>query len=144
MIESILIVCEGNICRSPMAEAMLRQAMPGRRVASAGLNALVGMPAAPYVQDVMRLRGFDVSTHRAQQIGRSLCTDADLILVMDRRQRVSLENQFPFVRGRVFRVGEYTDFDVHDPYRQPRFVFERCARLIELGVTEWSKRLRIV
>jgi len=90
MMESILIVCEGNICRSPMAEAMLRQAMPGRRVASAGLNALVGMPAAPYAQEVMRMRGFDVSTHRAQQIGRSLCTDADLILVMDRRQRASL------------------------------------------------------
>ncbi|WP_186288938.1 low molecular weight protein-tyrosine-phosphatase [Burkholderia gladioli] len=144
MMDSILVVCEGNICRSPMAEAMLRQAVPGRRVASAGLNALVGMPASPYAQEVMRTRGLDVSTHRAQQIGRCLCADADLILVMARGQRLSLESRFPFVRGRVFRLGEHTDFDVHDPYRQPRFVFERCARLIELGVSEWSRRLRIV
>ncbi|WP_186169478.1 low molecular weight phosphotyrosine protein phosphatase [Burkholderia gladioli] len=144
MMDSILIVCEGNICRSPMAEAMLRQAVPGRRVASAGLNALVGMPASPYAQEVMRMRGLDVSTHRAQQIGRCLCADADLILVMARGQRLSLESRFPFVRGRVFRLGEHTDFDVHDPYRQPRFVFERCARSIELGVSEWSRRLRIV
>ncbi|WP_186110235.1 low molecular weight protein-tyrosine-phosphatase [Burkholderia gladioli] len=144
MMDSILIVCEGNICRSPMAEAMLRQAVPERRVASAGLNALVGMPASPYAQEVMRMRGLDVSTHRAQQIGRCLCADADLILVMARGQRLSLESRFPFVRGRVFRLGEHTDFDVHDPYRQPRFVFERCARLIELGVSEWSRRLRIV
>ncbi|MDN7496472.1 low molecular weight protein-tyrosine-phosphatase [Burkholderia gladioli] len=144
MMDSILVVCEGNICRSPMAEAMLRQAVPGRRVTSAGLNALVGMPASPYAQEVMRMRGLDVSTHRAQQIGRCLCADADLILVMARGQRLSLESRFPFVRGRVFRLGEHTDFDVHDPYRQPRFVFERCARLIELGVSEWSRRLRIV
>ncbi|WP_186190399.1 low molecular weight protein-tyrosine-phosphatase [Burkholderia gladioli] len=144
MMDSILVVCEGNICRSPMAEAMLRQAVPGRRVASAGLNALVGMPASPYAQEVMRMRGLDVSTHRAQQIGHCLCADADLILVMARGQRLSLESRFPFVRGRVFRLGEHTDFDVHDPYRQPRFVFERCARLIELGVSEWSRRLRIV
>ncbi|WP_186121635.1 low molecular weight protein-tyrosine-phosphatase [Burkholderia gladioli] len=144
MMDSILVVCEGNICRSPMAEAMLRQAVPGRRVASAGLNALVGMPASPYAQEVMRMRGLDVSTHRAQQIGRCLCADADLILVMARGQRLSLESRFPFVRGRVFRLGEHTDFDVHDPYRQPRFVFERCARLIDLGVSEWSRRLRIV
>ena len=61
MMDSILVVCEGNICRSPMAEAMLRQAVPGRRVASAGLNALVGMPASPYAQH------FDIDFVRVYQ-----------------------------------------------------------------------------
>lgn len=44
MIESILIVCEGNLCRSPMAAALFAAALPGRAVTSAGLNALVGLP----------------------------------------------------------------------------------------------------
>lgn len=144
MIESILIVCEGNLCRSPMAVALFAAALPGRAVTSAGLNALVGLPAAPLAQDVMRERGVDLSAHRAQQLGRAHCASADLILVMDRGQRRLVEERYPLARGKVFRIGEHENFDVHDPYRQPRFVFERSARLLELGVNGWLSRLRLV
>ncbi|AOJ01057.1 MULTISPECIES: low molecular weight protein-tyrosine-phosphatase [Burkholderia] len=144
MIESILVVCEGNLCRSPMAAAFFAAALPGRTVTSAGFNALVGMPAAPLAQDVMRERGIDLSAHRAQQLGRAQCASADLILVMDRGQRRLVEDQYPLARGKVFRIGEHENFDVRDPYRQPRFVFERSARLIELGVNGWLSRLRLV
>ncbi|MBM5578773.1 low molecular weight protein-tyrosine-phosphatase [Burkholderia pseudomallei] len=144
MIESILIVCEGNLCRSPMAAALFAATLPGRAVTSAGLNALVGLPAAPLAQDVMRERGVDLSAHRAQQLGRAHCASADLILVMDRGQRRLVEERYPLARGKVFRIGEHENFDVHDPYRQPRFVFERSARLLELGVNGWLSRLRLV
>ncbi|ABN91642.1 low molecular weight protein-tyrosine-phosphatase [Burkholderia pseudomallei] len=144
MIESVLIVCEGNLCRSPMAAALFAAALPGRAVTSAGLNALVGLPAAPLAQDVMRERGVDLSAHRAQQLGPAHCASADLILVMDRGQRRLVEERYPLARGKVFRIGEHENFDVHDPYRQPRFVFERSARLLELGVNGWLSRLRLV
>ncbi len=92
----------------------------------------------------MRERGVDLSAHRAQQLGRAHCASADLILVMDRGQRRLVEERYPLARGKVFRIGEHENFDVHDPYRQPRFVFERSARLLELGVNGWLSRLRLV
>ncbi|ABC39533.1 low molecular weight protein-tyrosine-phosphatase [Burkholderia thailandensis] len=144
MIDSILVVCEGNLCRSPMAAALFAASLPGRTVTSAGFNALVGLPAAPLAQDVMRERGIDLSAHRAQQLGRAQCATADLILVMDHGQRRLVEERHPLARGKVFRIGEHENFDVHDPYRQPRFVFERSARLLELGVNGWLARLRLV
>jgi protein-tyrosine phosphatase len=125
VIGTILVVCEGNVCRSPMAEALLGAALPDVKV-------------------VMRERGVDIGEHRARQISRSLCVEADLILVMDRDQRRFLEERYSFARGKVFRLGEHDDFDIHDPYRQPRFVFERCARLIEAGIARWLTRLQLV
>lgn len=142
MIWNILVVCEGNVCRSPMAAALLGAALPERKVTSAGFNALVGVPAMPFAQDVMRERGLEIGDHRGRQLGRAACMEADLVLVMDWRQRALLENYYPFARGKVFRLGEYKNLDIHDPYRQPRFVFERCARLIELGAADWQARLR--
>jgi protein-tyrosine phosphatase len=144
MIETILVVCEGNICRSPMAKAFLADALPGVTVLSGGVNALVGKPATAIAQEVMLTRGFDISEHRAQQISRSSCAEADLILVMDRDQRKFLEERYPLIRGKVFRLGEHENTDILDPYRQPRFVFERCARLIEMGVDSWLSRLQLV
>ncbi|MDE1005108.1 MAG: low molecular weight phosphotyrosine protein phosphatase [Paraburkholderia fungorum] len=144
MIGNILVLCEGNVCRSPMAAALLRAALPDRTVASAGFNALLGVPAMPFAQDVMRERGLSIDDHRGRQLSHAACVEADLILVMDRQQRALLESKHPFARGKVFRIGEYKNFDVHDPYRQPRFVFERCARLIETGVADWQARLRLI
>jgi protein-tyrosine phosphatase len=144
VIGTILVVCEGNVCRSPMAEALLGTALPDVKVASCGVNALTGKPATAIAQDVMRERGVDIGGHRARQISRSLCVEADLILVMDRDQRRFLEERYSFARGKVFRLGEHDDFDIHDPYRQPRFVFERCARLIEAGIARWLTRLQLV
>lgn len=140
MMDSILVVCEGNICRSPMAAGMLASRLASCKILSAGLNALVGLPAAEHAQEVMRERGYDISTHRATQIARSLCADAELILVMDRAQRRFIESQYSFVRGRVFRLGEYADADIHDPYRRPQIEFERCAQLIERCVSDWLVR----
>ena len=119
MIETILVVCEGNVCRSPMAAALLATALPGVNVVSCGVNALVGKPAVPLAQDVMRERGQDIGEHRAQKISRSLCVEADLIPVMDRDQRRFLEDRYPLARGKVFRLGEHDNFDILDPYRQP-------------------------
>jgi protein-tyrosine phosphatase len=127
-----------------MAEALLGAALPDVKVVSCGLNALTGEPATAIARDMIRERGFDIGEHRAQQINRSLCVEADLILVMDLDQRRFMEERYPFARGKIFRLGEHDNFNIHDPYRQPRFVFERCARLIESGIESWLLRLRRV
>src|SRR3546814_2115764 len=68
----ILLVCIGNICRSPLAEALLKQHFPDKTVHSAGLAALVGHPADSTAQDIAHQHGLDLSAHRAQQITQAM------------------------------------------------------------------------
>ncbi|WP_211462231.1 low molecular weight protein-tyrosine-phosphatase [Collimonas silvisoli] len=144
MIKSILIVCIGNICRSPMAAALLAQELPDVELRSAGIDALIGQPAAPYSIELMQRRDIDISAHRAQQLQAWQCEIADLILVMDTRQKQIVEEQYPTTRGKLYRLGQYGKFDVFDPYRLDRDQFEDCLRLIEQGVADWVSRIHSI
>lgn len=140
--KSILVVCEGNICRSPMAEALLAAALPRTRVTSAGLNALVGKPADTAAVELMRRRGLRIDDHRATQITRPLCLNADIVLVMEREQRQRLERLYPEVCGRVFRIAEHSKLDVPDPYQKPLAEFRNALSIIEEGVDSWLHRIQ--
>jgi protein-tyrosine phosphatase len=140
-LNSILVVCEGNICRSPMAEGLLAAALPAFRVRSAGLGALVGEPADKAAIQLMQDRGIDIGGHRALQVSRQLCVDSDIVLVMDRSQRQRLQGLYPEVRGRVFRLAESLDLDVPDPYRQPMAAFRTALSIIDEGVEQWLRRI---
>jgi protein-tyrosine phosphatase len=139
--KTVLTVCIGNICRSPMAEGLLAAGLPHLRVVSAGTGALVGKPADATAQALMRARGIDISGHVAQQVSQMLCRQADLILVMDLAQRRYLESTYPFVRGKVFRIADTTAEDVPDPYRQGDAAFERALALIDAGARTWIDRV---
>jgi protein-tyrosine phosphatase len=140
--KSILVVCEGNICRSPMAEAILTAALPDTRIHSAGLNALVGNPADDNAIRLMRLRGLDISHHRAVQMNRELCLRSELVLVMSTEQRKQVEETYPTSNGRVYRIGEFDKIDVPDPFNQSIAVFETALKLIDQGVRSWLQRIR--
>lgn len=140
-IQNILVVCIGNICRSPMAEGLIAAALPDAQVASAGLAAMVGAPADEIARDLMRQRGISIESHRAKQIGLDACQRADLILVMDGQQRRSVEERYLFAAGKVFRLCEFSDQDVPDPYGAGRASFERALTLIEDGTQQWVQRI---
>lgn len=125
-----------------MAQGLLAERLPGWRVQSAGMNALIGAPADEIAIDLMRERGIDIASHRATQITRAMCLDADMVLVMDRGQRRRLEDLYPEACGRVFRLGEDTDRDVLDPYRQPEPAFRHALTLIDEGAARWVQRIR--
>jgi protein-tyrosine phosphatase len=142
MIDRVLMVCVGNICRSPMAEALLRErfARRGRgTVSSAGIAALVGRPADPIAVELMSERGLDLGAHRARQLTAELVTAADLVLVMEAGHQREVERMVPAARGRVQRIGRFGSFDIGDPYRQPRAQFEKALALIERGIEEFDK-----
>ena len=144
MIRHILVVCVGNICRSPMAEALLRHELRGQEIAveSAGLGALVGEPASEHAVDLMRERGIDIMSHRGQQLTPELVAGTDLILVMESRHKRVIEENEPVARGKVFRLGEWQDLEIADPHRLPREAFEEALQMIDRGVADWVERLK--
>lgn len=140
-VSRILVVCIGNICRSPMAERLLATQLAHVEVKSAGLGALVGHPADALAIELMREQDIDLTDHRARQLDDSLIAWADLILVMSNGQKDQLCLQWPAARGMVFRIGHWGGEDVPDPYRLPRAAFEHALRLIEAGIGQWAPRL---
>ena len=144
MIRHILVVCVGNICRSPMAEALLRHALSEKEefvVESAGLGALVGYAASEHAVALMNERGIDISSHRARQLHPELVNKADLILVMESGHKKAIETTDATVRGKVFRLGEWNDTDIVDPYRRSRKVFEEVLVDIDKGIADWVNRV---
>ena len=138
----ILTLCIGNVCRSPLAQVLLAREFPDKTIWSAGLGALVGNPADPLSIEMAALHGLDLSAHRAQQVTGWMCQAAELILVMEQDHKTDLEQKFPLVRGRVFRLGEVGKFDIADPYGQPRAAFETAWADIARGVAAWAFRIR--
>ena len=145
MMQSVLIVCIGNICRSPIGEALLsfklQSTHPGILVKSAGLGALVDHPADSMAQTLMQARGIDISNHRSRQASPEIIFASELILTMTSDQQQTIEQQYPSTKGRVHRIGKWGQYDVLDPYKRPQAVFEQALILIDQGVNDWYKKI---
>lgn len=144
MFNNIMVVCTGNICRSPMGEALLRTRLEGqqRTVMSAGIGALIGHPADALACEIMLEKGIDISAHRAQQATLPLLSSMDLILAMDSTHADWMASKYPQLRGRIHKILKWQEnADVADPYRLPRAAFEKAYADIERGVEEWLKRI---
>lgn len=84
MFESILVVCTGNICRSPIAERLLRQLLPDKKIDSAGVGAMVDKCADPSALRVAEKHGLSLADHKGVQFTGSLGRQYQLILVMEK------------------------------------------------------------
>ena len=145
MIRHILVVCVGNICRSPMAEALLKRELreqDGFTVESAGLGALVGYPASEFSIELMDELGVDITAHRARQIHPDMVNAADLVLVMEAGHKRAIDDADPTARGKVYRLGEWQDKDIDDPYRQPKVAFADALEDIREGVRLWVEKIK--
>ncbi|MCC3308759.1 low molecular weight protein-tyrosine-phosphatase [Psychrobacter sanguinis] len=139
--ENILVVCVGNICRSPMAEALLKQRFPEKNIDSAGVGALVGHGADPAAIKIMQEQNIDITSHVAKQIDENLALNADLIFTMSDSQNKWIEERWPFCRGKTFKLGHWNDKDIADPYKHELSAFQTAYQDIVEGLNEWQDKI---
>jgi len=144
VIKQILIVCVGNVCRSPMAEHLFRRHLSpvGIQVESAGLGALAGRAMDATALQLLAERGVDGTAHRARQLSVSMIRSADLILAMEREHMTQVMRLVPESRGKLMLLDCWESaLDIPDPFRQSREAFEHVAVLIDRGVRRWLKHV---
>lgn len=134
-------MCVGNICRSPIADALLKDQYPEKHIDSAGLSAVVGSPADPKAQEVMTARNIDMSDHIAKQINEELVMTADLIFTMSESQTKWIEDRWPHCRGKTFRIGHWIAKDIADPYQHDKSAFEVAEQDIIDSLDQWFKKI---
>lgn len=142
MFNSILVVCVGNICRSPTGERLLRRGLPGKTVHSAGLSALVGHAADDTASDVAAEHGVSLEGHQARQLTGELCRQHDLILVMEKGHIDAVGRLAPEVRGKTMLFGHWRQqMEISDPYRKSREAFEQVFTQLEQSAQQWVQVL---
>ncbi|MBC3956076.1 MULTISPECIES: low molecular weight protein-tyrosine-phosphatase [Pseudomonas] len=145
MFSSVLVVCVGNICRSPMAVAMLRErvAAAGLRIQSAGIAALSGSPMDTLAKAVLQSHHVPTSRHEARQVNRHLLRQADLILLMEQAHIPRILKLAPEVRGRTFLIGKWQHtLDIADPYQRPKSAFEQTYQHLSRCIDDWLPHLQ--
>ena len=122
---SILVVCTGNVCRSPYLERRLRHELAGTgiAVASAGTKALAGLEMDEGTRERLDAAGSDARGFRARQVTPELVAGADLVLAAAREHRTAVAQLHPAALRRVFTVSDFADLvdglTVVDPDADP-------------------------
>lgn len=137
-----MMVCIGNICRSPIAEVILKNWHPELNIYSSGLSALVGKPADINSVELMSDKNIDLSSHCAQQINSVLVSSSDLILTMENKHVEIIQAKFPESRGKVHLIGKWIDNkEIADPYKKNKQAFVEAEKLIESGLKAWQEKV---
>lgn len=146
MVRSVLVVCVGNICRSPVGERVLSSRLKERAAAlsvrSAGIAALLGHSADETAAAIAAEHGIDMGGHLARQFTHEIGARHDLILAMEPGHRREIIKAAPDLSGRVMLFDHWRGGrGIADPYRRSRQFHEEVFALIDKAATAWATRL---
>jgi protein-tyrosine-phosphatase len=147
--KKIVFVCSGNTCRSPLAEAIARQVLPGRldfelEIGSAGTSALEGSPASRGSLEMADRHGLDLAGHQSRLVTRELLHDADLIVTMGVRHREAVGELDPDSLESTFLLTNFSDRhngDIPDPIGSDLAIYEHTYLLIRDCIESMAVKL---
>jgi protein-tyrosine phosphatase len=147
---SVLFICKGNMCRSPLAAVYFQSLLTrmGSRmvVNSAGLETNPGKPAHPSAKTVALQQELTLDTHVTVQVHAELLDKADLIVVMEERQKHRIQRLYPKTKGKVVLLGSFDPngpLDIADPYSGPLEEFVTCFHRVQRCCDNLAARLRL-
>jgi len=141
--KTILFVCTGNICRSPMAEGLFRHAVKGRgdyRVVSAGVGAINGQAPSTHAVTALKQLGIDITGQRSRMLTSAMVQVADYIFGMTRGHVEAVTLLYPQAEEKAFVLREFDDTldfwekDIADPIGGNLEVYLNCRDQIEQGI----------
>ncbi len=149
----IVMVCSGNICRSPMAEVLLKAALAEHgvdciEVHSAGTCALTDLPAVDQSVYVCQEEGLDLSKHRSKPLALDVVRRADMVLVMEKRHLAEIVEALPEAEGKVRLLGSFAkgrgadDAEIKDPFGSSYGAFRQCFDEIKEAVAGLAEYLQ--
>jgi protein-tyrosine-phosphatase len=149
MLKTILFVCSGNTCRSPLAEGIAKKVLSegvrfDAQVVSAGTSAPDGSPASGWAIQVAKAQSLDLSKHRARLLTKSLLKDADLVVVMGAKHREMVGVIEPPALAYTYLLAEFSDEDgdIADPMGGGREMYERTYARIYECVKSMKEKLK--
>jgi protein-tyrosine-phosphatase/tRNA A37 threonylcarbamoyladenosine synthetase subunit TsaC/SUA5/YrdC len=149
---TVLFVCTGNTCRSPMAQAMMERKIKAKFGAmgadsecpvvalSAGVSAYGGDKASHGALAAIRQFGTTLDDHESTQLNSALVEQADLILAMGQRHRHVIVSQWPSLASKVHLISP-DGGEISDPFGGPLEIYQKCAQQLDQHTDYWIERL---
>ncbi|MBV8100052.1 MAG: serine hydroxymethyltransferase [Verrucomicrobia bacterium] len=139
--KTVLFVCTGNVCRSPMAEGLFGRMIaerPDLRVLSAGVSTYPGQPPSAHAVEVLAELGVDISQHRSRPLSEKVIDEADWIIAMTRSHLDSIIYLFPRAAEKVYLLREFEpgaiSLDVADPIGMGLEAYRAARDIIRNGL----------
>ncbi|MBV8216272.1 MAG: serine hydroxymethyltransferase [Verrucomicrobia bacterium] len=139
--KTVLFVCTGNVCRSPMAEGLFERMIaerPDLRILSAGVSTYPGQPPSAHAVEVLAELGVDISQHRSRPLSEKVIDEADWIVAMTRSHLDSIIYLFPRAAEKVYLLREFEpgaeSLDVADPIGMGLEAYRAARDIIRNGL----------
>lgn len=142
MINSVLVVCVGNICRSPVGERLLAKAHPSLRIESAGIAALEGHAADKTIAEIATRHSLSLEGHIARQFTAEMAAEFDLILALEKGHIKVITKKAPAASGKIMLLGQWlTSQEIADPYRKSSEFYNLVFDQVTSACTAWASKL---